>query len=525
MIIKALKTFSDGLISLHEGEVAKVSDAKATIFIADGLAVEYTGSADVDLTDYAKLEDLADYAKTSELGYCKPEDFGAKGDGVTNDYDALVQAMTDASTNKKVLKLTKNYYSGSKLTIPHGLLVEGNAVTVTTQQNLIPKVWNIKSPNGVEAQGHVTLRNVGFLENGITVTGSRVQIDECSFTECEPAIELYNATSSWHGEVYIRNCYFRNCIEGVISTKADNGINYTDCQISGCTAINNNKTADSNPLVNNDVFMKGDFVGFLMYDNHIYTSKVMADVRLSGALISNNYFDTIFTHIEAQIMGNVVIKGNYFFASDVPNGWDNESDFYICSFARQGTGGTKKKMLDFSNNFFATSTVEAVREKQLSHAVFVNITTPIYMIYKNNMCTIKNYALTGTATDYDKRYIITDTNDFSITYNSKTLPVVSVDDGLAIYGSVAYDASVGSHTIPSYGGVENPTDAIVEGRFYADFSYKDSNSDDKLARVRVYLTWSKKVIIDNVPADYSSDGIVHFNTVLTDFHKDPSGRA
>lgn len=42
MIIKALKTFSDGVTSLFAGEVASVADTKANVLIADGLAVEYT---------------------------------------------------------------------------------------------------------------------------------------------------------------------------------------------------------------------------------------------------------------------------------------------------------------------------------------------------------------------------------------------------------------------------------------------------------------------------------------------------
>ena len=42
MLIKALKGFSDGAISLSVGEVATVADNKATVFINDGLAEAYT---------------------------------------------------------------------------------------------------------------------------------------------------------------------------------------------------------------------------------------------------------------------------------------------------------------------------------------------------------------------------------------------------------------------------------------------------------------------------------------------------
>lgn len=64
MIIKALKTFSDGAISMHEGEIANVPDAKAQLFIAEGYAVEYTGEGgsveDTSAQDGLLLEDEAD---------------------------------------------------------------------------------------------------------------------------------------------------------------------------------------------------------------------------------------------------------------------------------------------------------------------------------------------------------------------------------------------------------------------------------------------------------------------------------
>ncbi len=83
MIIKALKTFSDGTISLHEGEIANVPDVKATRFINEGLAVEYSEPvSEADLADYVKTEDLVTYS---------PDDLGAIGDGETIDDDAFLE--------------------------------------------------------------------------------------------------------------------------------------------------------------------------------------------------------------------------------------------------------------------------------------------------------------------------------------------------------------------------------------------------------------------------------------------------
>lgn len=70
MIIKALKTFSDGAISMHEGEIANVPDVKAQRFIAEGYAVEYTGEGgEIDLSAYAKKTDLENAIGIREMHY------------------------------------------------------------------------------------------------------------------------------------------------------------------------------------------------------------------------------------------------------------------------------------------------------------------------------------------------------------------------------------------------------------------------------------------------------------------------
>ena len=70
MIIKALKTFSDGAISMHEGEIANVPDTKAQLFIAEGYAVEYTGEGgEIDLSAYAKKTDLENAIGIREMHY------------------------------------------------------------------------------------------------------------------------------------------------------------------------------------------------------------------------------------------------------------------------------------------------------------------------------------------------------------------------------------------------------------------------------------------------------------------------
>ena len=99
MIIKALKTFSDGVIAMHEGEIANVPDAKAQRFIAEGYAVEYTGEGgDIDLSAYAKKTDLENYAKSEDVENLNTDDISIKGITVVYDINHLALKNTDLQT-------------------------------------------------------------------------------------------------------------------------------------------------------------------------------------------------------------------------------------------------------------------------------------------------------------------------------------------------------------------------------------------------------------------------------------------
>lgn len=99
MVIKALKTFSDGVIAMHEGEIANVPDTKAQRFIAEGYAVEYTGEGgEIDLSAYAKKTDLENYAKSEDVENLNTDDISIKGATVVYDINHLAPKNTNLQT-------------------------------------------------------------------------------------------------------------------------------------------------------------------------------------------------------------------------------------------------------------------------------------------------------------------------------------------------------------------------------------------------------------------------------------------
>lgn len=353
MIIKALKAFSDGVLSLHEGAIADVPDAKAEIYIRFGYAIEYTEGGDIDLSAYAKKTDLKDYTKISDLPYATPEQFGAKGDGVTDDSDAFMQACQYADENGLIVKLTKLYLFDKPITFNEGgtgkylhLTIEGNSVSGTNANvpKFIEKPMNIKAKKGFTAGSHIKLKNVGFLDYGITIAGLRTRLEGCIFNRCETAITLVNnyiegGVAQWKGEIFIDNCDFSNCTVSIESKVSDTTpINYVkDSRIVNCTAIYG------------DVFLKGRFSAWQINNNHIYSTYSIKDAKFSSSLIENNYFDTNNIAIDMEVGTDtsdgaiVQVSNNQFFKSTVTT--VDGAHVPVCKFI-----GSDKDKLVFTNN-------------------------------------------------------------------------------------------------------------------------------------------------------------------------------
>lgn len=469
---------------------------------------------------------------TITSGCITPEMFGAKGDGVTDDSTALTRAINAAKTLRLPLFLSKSYYSSTLINIPAQLLVEGTAIAPTSQVGIKPKTWNIKSPNGVKILSHTTLRNVGFLETTIEITGSRNQLEDCVFSNCDRAIYFHNTTSynyednqgkmhyGWVGEEYIRGCYFYDCLVGLYNeTYIDgDGKDYPiiiDSEVSGCTAINDRKYSG----LQNDTFMAGKFTALRVIDNHLYMSAVCKDCTLSNMLFATNYFDNPFTFMTANINGQVVIQGNTFFTDSTPSAeWDeNPADHYVTVFTRYVSG--MAKWVIFDGNTFMLPVNRTKADLMREHYYFVRTTTPLALVFTNN-----NFEIKGISSEYNAelRYAIVDKIRYGLTYNGKTLAVHHTTAGLSISGFVdmpsnygSTNNTYGSHTIPAADGYTTRLFATLE--YNDDPNNTDANSRPKHTNVLVKLTNSGGVDIEKAPSDYVNRGRIWFNACLGDY--------
>lgn len=454
---------------------------------------------------------------TITSGYVTPEMFGAVGDGTTDDGVALTKAINKAQSNRLILRLFKNYYSSTVITIPSHVIVEGNSIAPTAVTNQIPKTWNIKSPNGVKITSHTTIRNVGFNETTLEINGSRNQIESCVFINCDRALYLHNTTSeNWVGEEYIHNCYFYDCVQGVYNNAESPYPVILDSEISGCTAINDRKLATTNALTN-DTFMTGRFVAMRVIDNHLYASAVAKDCTFKDCLFEANYFDNVFPYFIATLDGKLSIQNNIFFTSGVNPNWDKASDYHVNEFTKATSGN--RKWLIFDGNQFIMSTYNATDTplmEQYYH--FVHTTNKLAINYTNNVATIQEFS-SDDATAV--RYILADYLKYGITYNGKTLNAIRSLSGIAISGVFTMPASYSSSA--DVYGTQNIPSSDYNTRFYATLVYKDSNSETKKATVYVKLIGSNgSISIEKAPSDYASDGTLYINTVLVDYQYNPT---
>ena len=73
--------------------------------------------------------DISSALKKSKF-FVFPEDYGAAGDGVTNDYTALNDAFTEAATNNKTLVLSGKYFIDTSSIVSEALDIEGNGTII-----------------------------------------------------------------------------------------------------------------------------------------------------------------------------------------------------------------------------------------------------------------------------------------------------------------------------------------------------------------------------------------------------------
>lgn len=211
-----------------------------------------------------------------------PESFGAKGDGVTDDYDAIVAAMSAAASSGKPLVFTKGrtYKIQKTLAFISNLTIEGNDAVILTDipgmtgsnRNAL-SLWGRGNDNRLE---NITIREVTIRASDDCTTNNmmavarcrnitlshmtfdcdmntqsrgcldlygvneNILIENCTFRQLSASLEGGIWVRTWNGQVETRNIRFLNCDflkaggDEILAVWGWNGT-VKDVLISGCT--------------------------------------------------------------------------------------------------------------------------------------------------------------------------------------------------------------------------------------------------------------------------------------------------
>lgn len=322
-------------------------------------------------------------------GFVTPEQFGAVGDGVTDDSTAFTSAMSRARALDVPLLLKGTYYLDSVITTLWRVKIEGTTVFNSMQSSSFPQPCII-APNGFKVDYYTTIKGVKFKTYGIEIIGSRVNIEDCCFDRCTTSIHIHNTQHNWQGEIYINHCYFLECGKGVYST-FDSTIPSTDNHVLDCI------------FKDGDKGIVGSMHGWIISRNHIYTDVSCIEGELSGTIVTSNFFDTPNIAIDSAIHSMVVVSDNHFQSYEAPfnpTQWDEQSDIWVNSFSRPSGSTNHTCRLLFSDNIFSQSPIDAtLRAKFEKYKYVMNVESHIEIMFKDNDYTIKG--IRGEYVDFE----------------------------------------------------------------------------------------------------------------------------
>lgn len=114
--------------------------------------------AGLNLGDFQHLTVVEKSTIFNALNYVTPEQYGAIGDGVTDDKVAIQNAV---NSGKKVLLSKKRYYISGSIEIPEGCTIEGTGVGLTGNIYI-----TANAPAFLIKGGDITIHNVSFKGDG-----------------------------------------------------------------------------------------------------------------------------------------------------------------------------------------------------------------------------------------------------------------------------------------------------------------------------------------------------------------------
>lgn len=397
--------------------------------------------------------------------YVTPEQYGAKGDGVTDDSGAFQQAVLAAqSTGKGVYLASPKYYLNQFINITSSKVVifgnpSGEGTCTITANPSLAQVFNVRAPQcafyyfeifhdiadgtlmpgiginfnipsqyGFNCDGNVIGVIVQGYETGIKLIGKNLNIFDCLISHCAVGIHFFvpeTASTVNHRGFVVVNTRFHNC--GAEKDYA-----------SGTTCILHDT---SNSTVLNQ---------FLISGNYADLGTTFFKGQANGGWITNNFLCTL--HGDGIILDNPA-SYNYQGVS-IPVIANNFIETISPSYGKIGIHIKYGKRCVIANNFINGFSVNSI------------------LCENANICNVLNNILDGAPTDYHIKIIngnnctISNNNEvYSMTKPQKSVGVLKDNGskntcyytGGVHFGSV--DLNINSQVV--YEGESNGANATV----------------------------------------------------------------
>lgn len=133
--IIALKAFSDGVISMYEGQIASIDATQAALYIADGLAEAYT--TPIVPTGTLNITENGDYDVTAKANanVSVPQPTGS----INIDSNGTVDVSSYASATVNVTIATVTYnVNGGTGTVAAATAIKGNTINLNDGTGITP---------------------------------------------------------------------------------------------------------------------------------------------------------------------------------------------------------------------------------------------------------------------------------------------------------------------------------------------------------------------------------------------------
>lgn len=213
-------------------------------------------NTDITNTDYWVItgnynEQVNDYKKMVDELFITPEQFGAKGDGVTDDTNALSTALNSG----KLIKLSKKYlitnqinFGNSDITVTGGgeiiassslplgsdmLRLTGNNIQNITIENITLNGINISNNAGENALLHIVAKTGQFIRN-VLIKNCKLYAPQTQETS-RKGIYLDNYNGAMNTD-YLKDVFISNC--NIDGTNVGIANNRSEVHIDNCVIRN-----------------------------------------------------------------------------------------------------------------------------------------------------------------------------------------------------------------------------------------------------------------------------------------------